>query len=80
MSNYITKTALKRRWSNSLVSEFAPQCIKKANPHGDAEMCLYAIADIERTEQMPEFKQELKRINKQRASQLMPTPESYALF
>lgn len=68
MSNYITKTALKRRWSNSLVSEFAPRCIKKANTHGDAEMCLYAIADIERIEQKLEFQQELKRINKQRAS------------
>lgn len=80
MNSFISKTALKRRWSNSLVSEFAPQCIKKANPHGDAEMCLYALADIERIEQTREFMSALKKINEQRARQQAPIPESLPLF
>lgn len=80
MKSFLTKTDLKQRWSNSLVSEFAPQCIKKANPHGNAEMCLYALADIERIEQTSEFKSALKKINEQRAKQRMPIPVSYELF
>ena len=80
MKSFITKTGLKQRWSNSLVREFAPQCIKKANPHGEAEMCLYALADIEHIEQTSEFKSALKKINEQRERQQAPIPESLPLF
>ena len=77
-NKFLTKKELVARWSKSLVENFAPS--HTVIIYDNYVVYQYDLSEVERIEQMPEFKQELKRINKQRASQLMPTPESYALF
>lgn len=78
MNKFLTKKELVARWSKSLVENFAPS--HTVVTYDNYVVYQYDMSEVERIEQMLEFKLELKRINKQQASQLMPTPESFALF
>lgn len=81
MRKYITKSELVKIWSKSLVRNFFPEpSFKKKNPHGGEDICLYEIDEIKRIEQLPEFIEELKRINEQREKQKSRPVESYVLF
>ena len=77
-NKFLTKKELLARWSKSLVKNFAPAHTVTVN--GKYIEYQYDLSDVERVEQLPEFKQELKRINRQRSIQSMPLPESNELF
>ena len=81
MKKYITKSELIERWSKSLVRKYfpVPTC-RQNNPYGGEDICLYAIEEILRIEQLPEFIVDLKRINEQREKQKSLPVESYVLF
>lgn len=74
----ISKKELTARWSKSLVKNFAPAYTVVVN--GKYIEYQYDLSDVERVEQLPEFKQELKRIDRQRTIQNMQMPVSYELF
>lgn len=81
MKKYITKSELIERWSKSLVRKYFPEpTYRQNNPYGGEDICLYAIEEILRIEQLLEFIVDFKRINEQREKQKSLPVESYVLF
>lgn len=77
-NKFLTKKELIARWSKTLVDNFDPT--HTVIVYDNYVVYQYDLSEVERIEQMPEFLQELKRINGQRAKQKMPIPVSYELF
>ena len=65
---YINKTELTDRWSKSLVKKYGKLCLvgTKPNPYGGPDIYMYSLAAVLKVEQLPEFVEELARINRQR--------------
>lgn len=62
--SYITKSTLKKRWSERLISLFFSEpTLELDNPYYScaSSMCLYSMSKIERIEKTEEFKKEYRK-------------------
>lgn len=69
MSQYLTKTELAKRWSNSLIDSYFPICsLEKPNPkyRGGSPMQLYDLGRVRYIESTDAFKADYKKVLKRK--------------
>lgn len=70
---YITKTDLATRWSNSLIEKYYPQCSEeRINPHNihGSHMLLYNIGKVRYIESKDDFKADYQKVLKRKIAAL----------